>query len=94
MAAAILSVVDLRHIYVMMLAVKRTTVFLPDELHERLRREAFSARVSMAELIRNRLESPGSRRRAVRRTDPLAAVEGIVNDGRLSEGLDDAIYSG
>jgi hypothetical protein len=41
--------------------VKRTTLFLPDELYERL----------MA-LIRRRL----------RRSDPLAKVEGIVQDGR------------
>jgi hypothetical protein len=74
--------------------VKRTTIFLPDELHEHLRREAFSARVSMAELIRNRLEKKGPRRRLTGRTDPLAAVEGIVRDGRLSEGLDEDIYSG
>lgn len=73
--------------------VKRTTLFLPDELHERLRREAFASRVSMAELIRNRLERRGPRRRRTVAADPLAAVEGIVKDGRLSEGLDEAIYS-
>ena len=73
--------------------MKRTTIFLPDELHERLRREAFSSRVSMAELIRSRLERRGSRRPAAGHADPLAAIEGIVSDGRLSEGLDEALYS-
>jgi len=34
--------------------MKRTTVFLPDDLHENLE-EAFRARTSMAELIRSRL---------------------------------------
>ena len=76
----------------MMLMMKRTTLFLPDELHERLRREAFSSRVSMAELIRQRLERRGPRRRAAGGADPLAAVEGIVRDGRLSQDLDEAIY--
>ena len=76
----------------MMLSMKRTTVFLPDELHERLRREAFSSRVSMAELIRRRLERRGPRRPAAS-SDPLAQVEGIVSDGRLSQDLDEAIYS-
>ncbi|HXP88182.1 MAG TPA: CopG family transcriptional regulator [Bryobacteraceae bacterium] len=36
--------------------MKRTTIFLPDELYERLRSEAFSRRKSIAELIRTRLE--------------------------------------
>jgi len=67
-------------------------VFLPDDLHERLRREAFAARVSMAELIRGRLER-GGRRRSAGTADPLALVEGIVRDGRLSEDVDEALYS-
>ena len=36
--------------------MRRTTIFLPDELHERLRQEAFRSRLSMAEVIRLRLE--------------------------------------
>ena len=72
--------------------MRRTTIFLPDELHERLRREAFDRRISMARLIRARLEQGGEHRR-LRRADPLAEVEGIVHDGRLSEGVDDALYS-
>jgi hypothetical protein len=72
--------------------MKRTTIFLPDEVHERLRREAFAARISMARLIRSRLEK-GSVRRRTRGGDPLARVEGIVQDGRLTEGIDEALYS-
>ena len=41
--------------------MKRTTLFLPDELHEQLRQEAFRSRVSMAQVIRMRLENPMSR---------------------------------
>jgi predicted transcriptional regulator len=72
--------------------MKRTTIFLPDEVHERLRREAFAARISMARLIRARLEQ-GTARRRIRDGDPLAGVEGIVQDGRLTEGIDEALYS-
>jgi hypothetical protein len=69
--------------------VKRTTVFLPDELHERLRGEAFASRVSMAELIRRRLERGRQRPGG---GDPLAKVEGIVRDGRLSRDVDEELY--
>lgn len=72
--------------------MKRTTIFLPDEVHERLRREAFAARISMARLIRSRLEQPPAHRRA-RGRDPLAKVEGIIQDGSLTEGIDEALYS-
>lgn len=75
------------------MVVKRTTIFLPDELHDRLRSEAFAARISMAELIRSRLELPRRRGGAGRKHDPLAQIEGIVRDGHLSEGLDEALYS-
>ena len=74
--------------------MKRTTVFLPDELHERLRSEAFASRVSMAQLIRVRLSRGGRRRQPPVSSDPLAKVEGIVRDGRLSQGIDEALYSG
>ena len=72
--------------------MRRTTIFLPDELHERLRREAFAGRISMARLIRVRLESGGEQRRP-KGGDHLAKVEGIVHDGKLSEGIDEALYS-
>jgi hypothetical protein len=73
--------------------MKRTTVFLPEELHDRLRNEAFAARVSMAQLIRSRLERGSRRPRAAGNPDPLAKVEGIVRDGHLSDGIDEALYS-
>jgi Arc/MetJ-type ribon-helix-helix transcriptional regulator len=73
--------------------MKRTTVVLPDKLHEELRQEAFSRRVSMAELIRARLERrPRSRARSGWRNDPLLKVSGIGNDGKLAEGIDEALY--
>jgi hypothetical protein len=71
--------------------MKRTTVFLPDALHENLRQEAFRTRVSMAEIIRLRLERgahpPGKPQR-----DPLAKAEGVVRHGRLSQDIDEAVY--
>jgi hypothetical protein len=77
----------------MMTPMKRTTVFLPEELHERLREEAFRHRISMAELIRSRLErTNGRRKRRALASDPLAKVEGIVHDGKLSAGIDEALY--
>lgn len=72
--------------------MRRTTIFLPDELHDRLRREAFDARVSMAQLIRVRLEG-GRPRTGTRIRDPLAAVEGLIRDGHLSDGIDQDLYS-
>ena len=73
--------------------MKRTTIFLPDGLHERLRREAFQDRLSMAQLIRSRLEreTPRARRRRPK-FDPLREVEGIGRDGKLAEGIDEALY--
>ena len=35
--------------------MKRTTIFISDELHEQLRHDVFRAKTSMAELIRARL---------------------------------------
>lgn len=73
--------------------MKRTTVFLPEPLHERLRQEAFSCHMSMAALIRSRLErTNGRRKRQTASADPLADVEGIVRDGTLSRDIDDALY--
>jgi hypothetical protein len=71
--------------------VKRTTVFLPDALHENLRQAAFRARVSMAEIIRLRLER-GTHPSGKPQRDPLAKAEGAVRHGRLSQDLDGAIY--
>jgi len=71
--------------------MKRTTIFLPDGLHESLRQEAFRTRVSMAELIRLRLES-GTRKEGKPGRDPLAKVEGALRHGRLSQDIDEALY--
>ncbi len=74
--------------------MKRTTIYLSDRQHEQLRQEAFRARVSMAELIRSRLEpTPSERgRRRRRKVDPLLRVAGICSGERLSEGIDEAVY--
>jgi hypothetical protein len=71
--------------------MKRTTVFLPDALHENLRQEAFRTRVSMAEIIRMRLEL-GARPAGKPGRDPLARAEGAVRHGRLSQDIDEALY--
>ena len=73
--------------------MKRTTIFLPDDLHEQLRDEAFHARISMAELIRSRLKEPTQRRKKPRRKeDVLAKLEGIIQDGTLTQGIDEDLY--
>ena len=73
--------------------MRRTTIFLPEELHEELRQEAFRRRISMAELIRSRLERGKARRRVRRmKEDPLLRVAGILSDGTLSQGIDEALY--
>ncbi len=73
--------------------MKRTTVFLPEWLHERLREEAFRTRISMAELIRSklqdRLKAPATHKP---KEDPLLAVAGIGTDGRLTTGIDEDLY--
>jgi len=38
--------------------MRRTTIFLPDDLHEELRAEAFRRQVSMAEVIPLRIQAP------------------------------------
>ena len=74
--------------------MKRTTVFIPDELHEELRQEAFRKRVSMAELIRSRLER--RRKRHTSQTtlpgDPLLRVAGICRGEPLTGNIDEALY--
>jgi len=73
--------------------VKRTTIVLPDDLHEELRQEAFRRRLSLAALIRSRLEPRRTSRRRLRPLkDPLREVEGIGSDGRLTKGIDRALY--
>ena len=73
--------------------MRRTTIFLPDVLHDELRDEAFRSRISMAALIRSRLERRSRRRKSNSgEQDPLARVEGIIRDGKLSQGIDEALY--
>jgi hypothetical protein len=76
--------------------VKRTTIFLSDEVHARLRRDAFRAKVSMAELIRIKLDAPARRAKSrARREDPILKVAGICQSGpRPSEDIDQALYGG
>ncbi len=74
-------------------AVKRTTIFLPEDLYEQLRKDAFRARTSMAELIRARLRAPQAKRRNVpRRKDPILKVAGIWRGPVLSAGIDESLY--
>ena len=73
--------------------MKRTTILLPDEVHEELRQEAFRAHLSMAEVIRLRLRPPA--RRAAKRTatvDPLLKVVGVCRGPILSERIDEELY--
>jgi len=91
MAAARVVQVFVR-IYAAMRSMKRTTAFLPDDLHERLREEARRSRTSIAELIRSRLDRTYRPKRWGARVDPLAEVEGIVHDGNLCHRIDEALY--
>ena len=73
--------------------MKRTTIFLPDRLHEQLREEAFHSHQSMASLIRARLEEPRHRRkRSTPRVDPLIRVAGICSGPVLSDRIDEELY--
>jgi hypothetical protein len=66
--------------------MKRTTVFLPDDVHEALRQEAFLSRKSMVEVIRLRLakETPLKNRKKAKVVDPLLGVAGICSGEVLS----------
>lgn len=73
--------------------MRRTTIFLPEDLHEQLRQEAFRARTSMAELIRERLRSSVEQPRKRRRqTDPILKVAGICSGPVLTSEIDEALY--
>lgn len=73
--------------------MRRTTIFLPDELHEQLRLDAFRAKTSMAELIRSKLQrSIGQPRRRASRRDPVLKVAGICRGPVLSKEIDGALY--
>lgn len=73
--------------------MRRTTVFLPDHLHEQLREEAFRARISMASIIRLRLEKSFTAKRGSRpRVDPLVKAAGICRGPVLSTSIDEELY--
>jgi hypothetical protein len=72
--------------------MKRTTIVLPDHLHEQLRAEAFRKRVSMASLVRQKLEARHTPAQKVNSIDPLLAAAGIGSDGALTQGIDDDLY--
>jgi len=73
--------------------VRRTTIFLPEEVHEQLRREAYLAKTSMAELIRARLRRPVSRpRRRGSAEDPILKVAGVCRGPVLSSDIDESLY--
>jgi len=73
--------------------VVRTTIFLSEDLHAALRRDAFQAGISMAELIRQKLTSPASSGAPRSRSkDPLLKVAGACYRPILSDGIDAALY--
>jgi hypothetical protein len=72
--------------------MRRTTVFLPDDIHEQLRRDAFRRKVSMAELIRIKLLTPAPRVARKSKADPILKVAGICSGPVLSSGIDEALY--
>jgi hypothetical protein len=72
--------------------MKRTTIFLPDELHERLRKEAFRAKISMAELIRTRLTRSKRRAKWTAANDPIMKVAGICSGPVFSDEIDEKLY--
>jgi len=76
-------------------SMRRTTIFLSDELHERLRHDAFRAKTSMAEIIRQKLR--GTPRRSPKRRaskDPILKVAGICSGANLSSRIDEELYGG
>ena len=74
--------------------MKRTTVFLSEECHERLRRESFRMRISMAELIRRKLDvSEPPTDDSAEESDPILALAGMCTGGpSLTENLDEELY--
>jgi hypothetical protein len=75
--------------------MRRTTIFLPDDLHEQLRLDAFRAKTSMAELIRAKLRgSIGRPRRRESSQDPILKVAGVCGGPVLSSDIDEALYGG
>ena len=76
-----------------MATMRRTTIFLPDDLHEQLRRDAFQSKTSMAALIRSRLQySVASRSKRRPAKDPILKVAGVCSGAVLSSEIDDSLY--
>jgi hypothetical protein len=72
--------------------MRRTTISLPDQRHEELRREAFRLRVSIAEVIRLRTQAPAkaqAKRKMI--ADPLLKVAGICGGAVMSANIDDEL---
>jgi hypothetical protein len=67
---------------------------MSDELHDQLRRDAFKAKVSMAEIIRVKLQTPDARRRRKSGKDPILKVAGICRGPILSRDIDETLYGG
>jgi len=75
--------------------MKRTTIFLPDELHEQLRQAAFRGKTSMAELIRARLQPQSNQRQKPKpNRDPILKVAGVCRGPILSNDIDESLYGG
>ena len=73
--------------------MRRTTIFLPDDVHEQLRQDAFRAKTSMAELIRARLRRPADRpRQHGAPRDPILKVAGVCRGPVLSNEIDESLY--
>ncbi len=70
----------------------RTTVFLPEEMERRLRQEAVRSGRSVPQLADELLRDGHGARGAPRGRDPLLDVIGIIHDGKLAEGIDEALY--
>jgi hypothetical protein len=71
--------------------MRRTTIFLPDDLHEELRREALRRRVSMAEVIRLRIQTHAKAPGKQKAVDPLLKVAGICSGRVISANIDDEL---
>ena len=73
--------------------MRRTTVWLSNEFHEELRREALRSGLSTAEVIRLRIQTPAKapeKRKAF--ADPLFKVTGICGGAVISTNIDDELY--
>ena len=71
--------------------MKRTTIFLSDEMHEELRQDAHRRRISLAELVRLRLGDTRPRPQ-FSGPDPLEEVIGIASVGGLTDNIDRDLY--